>query len=114
VTNDIKFTPAALHWGDLIFDEFETDTNRFIIYPFDKYQFNDYLFMNIQFRIANSSREDFSMSILIYELAQMLYDKMNLYLNLKSFMNEHPPPTFTNLLSSVSHQKNIRSKTLKI
>jgi hypothetical protein len=113
VTNDNKFTPAALHWEDLIFDAFETDTHKFVIYPFDKYQFSDYLFMNIQFRIANSSREDFSKSKFIDELAQISYDKMNLYPNLKSFMNEHLPPTFTNLLSSFNHQKNIRSQTLK-
>jgi hypothetical protein len=113
VTNDIKFTPAALHWGDLIFDAFETDTHKFVIYPFDKYQFSDFLFLKPQFRIANSSREDFSKSKFMYQLAQMLYDKMNLFPNLESFMNEQLPPSFTNLLSCLSYQKNIRSKKLK-
>jgi hypothetical protein len=113
VTNDIKFTPAALHLGDLIFDAFETYTHKFVISPFDKYQISDFLFLNIQFRIPNSSREDFSKSKFMYELAQMLYDKMNIYPNLKSFMKEHLLPTFSNLLSSVNYQKNIKSKTLR-
>jgi hypothetical protein len=62
VTNDIQFTPAAQHWGDLIFDAFEKDNNKFRIYPFDKDQFSDYLFINTQFRRANSARENFSKS----------------------------------------------------
>jgi hypothetical protein len=33
VTSEVRFTPAALHWGDLIFDTFETDSHKFVIYP---------------------------------------------------------------------------------
>jgi hypothetical protein len=47
VTNNVRFTPAALHWGDLIFDTFDTDSHKFVIYPYDKYQFSDFLFINL-------------------------------------------------------------------
>jgi hypothetical protein len=31
VTNEIKFTPAALHYGDLIFDPFDTNSHNFVV-----------------------------------------------------------------------------------
>jgi hypothetical protein len=33
VTNEIRFTPAALHWGDLIFNTFDSDSHKFVISP---------------------------------------------------------------------------------
>jgi hypothetical protein len=62
VTDERYFTPAAQHWGDLVFDAFETDNYKFRIYPFDKYQFSDYPFINIQFRIDDSAKNAFSKS----------------------------------------------------
>jgi hypothetical protein len=75
VTDDLQFTLIAQHWGDLVFDAFETDNGKFRIYPFDKYQFSDYLFINTQFRIGNSSKESFSKSKFILKFAQMIFNK---------------------------------------
>jgi hypothetical protein len=55
-TNEIKFTPAALHFGDLIFDPFDTDSHKFVIYPYDKYNFSDFLFLSTQLNVSFSSR----------------------------------------------------------
>jgi hypothetical protein len=115
VTSHTQFTPIAQHWGDLIFDAFHPDNNKFRIYPFDKSHLSDCLFINTQFRIDNSARERFSKSKFIMEFAQMIFDKMNIYSNLKNFMNEYLPPEScsNNLLLSLFYQKNIRCKILK-
>jgi hypothetical protein len=57
VTNEVRFTPAALHWGDLSFDTFDTDSHKFVIYPYDKYQFSDFLFINTQLRLSHQIKK---------------------------------------------------------
>jgi hypothetical protein len=89
VTNEIRFTPAALHWGDLIFDTFDADSHKFVIYPYDKYKFSDFLFINTQLRFSHANQEAFSKSKFLYELAQRILDQMNFIPFMTSFTQEN-------------------------
>jgi hypothetical protein len=111
VTNEVRFTPAALHWGDLIFDTFDTDSHRFVIYPYDKYQFSDFLFINTQLRFSHANQEAFSKSHFLYELAQRIFDQMNFIPFMTSFVHETLHHKFKDLFDSLSYQKIIRSET---
>jgi hypothetical protein len=112
VTNEIKFSPAALHFGDLIFDPFDTDPHKFVVYPYDKYEFCDFLFLSTQLNVSFATRGSFSKSKFLYELAQKLFDQMNMAPFVINMNNNHPCK-FKNFLDNISYQKAIRSDTFQ-